>query len=205
MSLTRLLPVGHLPGTAALSKTLLLFSISPPLISPTNLPAWTSPDIQRCLRNTQSTLLTGWSCRSRNQEGAAGTMSSPLPGGQHPVPRAPSPPARPPRWHWRGCSAGASVLHSQRGLMSHRVPLAGGVWLFWHCPTELGGCQGRHGAGEGFGQGCGMGVTLSLQSQRGRGPGPEEIACQGLRRAAAARSPLAFRRTAAARRRKPPS
>lgn len=38
-----------------------------------------------------------------------------------------------------------------------------------------------------------MGVTLSQQSQRGRGPGPEEIASQGLRRAAAARSPLAFR------------
>lgn len=56
----------------------------------------------------------------------------------------------------------------------------------WHCPTELGGCQGS-------GQGCRVGVTLSLRIQRGRGLGPEEIACQGLRRAAAARSALAFR------------
>lgn len=40
-SLTRLLPVGHLPGTAAPSKTLLLFSISSPLILPTNLSVWT--------------------------------------------------------------------------------------------------------------------------------------------------------------------
>jgi len=43
------------------------------------------------------------------------------------------------------------------------------------------------------------------KSQRGQGPGPEEIACQGLRRAAATRSPLAFSGTATTRRRNPPS
>lgn len=101
-------------------------------------------------------------------------MSSALPGGQHPVPRAPSPPARRPPGS--GEAAGTSVRHSQRGLRSHRVPLAGGGATILALP---------HGAG-GSGQGCRVGVTLSQ-------PGPEEIASQGLRRAAAARSPLAFR------------
>lgn len=148
---------------------------------------------------------------SAHGRGAAGTMISPLPGGQHTLLRAPAPPAWPPRWLQPGCNAEGSVLRSPG--MDKDSDLPGSLWLGGGC------CFGAApwswlGAGAG---GVLAGVWAGLQDG-GRtvpaepakadgvgGPGTEEIACQGLRRAAATRSPLAFSGTATARRRKPPS
>lgn len=124
-------------------------------------------------------------------------MSSPLPGGRHRVPRAPSPPARPPLALPRLRCGIICATHPARAPVSQGPPGRRGMTIL-ALPHGAGWRQGRRGAGEGSGPGVGMGVTLSLQSRRGRGPGPEGIARQGLRRAAAARSPLAFRGTAAA-------
>lgn len=83
---------------------------------------------------------------------------------------APAPPARPPRWLWRGCDVEASVLHGhrhQQGLRPPRVPLAGGGELqFRRCPAELGGCRGRNSAGRGSRPSCRTGVTLLLQRRQ---------------------------------------
>lgn len=91
--------------------------------------------------------------------GAAGTMISPLPGGQHTLLRAPAPPAWPPRWLQPRCNAEGSVLRSHwhgQGLGPPRVPLAWGGLLFQHCPMEPAGCWGRKGAGRGLGRAAGQ-------------------------------------------------
>lgn len=163
-SLARLLPIGHLPGTAALLKTLWLFSLSSPLIPFCPLTSQTRGVFLQTARGASSTHKAQCSL-----EGAAGTMISPLPGGQHTGLTAPAPPAWPPRWLWQGCDAEASVLHDHRheqGLRPPRVPLAQGELLFRRCPTELGRCWGRNSAGRGYGQGCKTVVALSLQSQQ---------------------------------------
>lgn len=87
------------------------------------------------------------------------------------------------------------MLHGHRheqGVRPPWVPLAGGGNR--HFGAAPGSWEGV-GAGVvlagGYGQGCSTVVTLTLQSQQSsgvEGPGPEEIACQGLRRAAATRS-----------------
>lgn len=157
-SLTGLLRIGHLHGTAAFLKTLWLFSLFCPLIPFCPLISRTAevfPDGQRCLKYAQSTALMGGSCRNHCLE--ANIL-------------APAPPARPPCWLWQGCDVEASVLHGhryQQGLRPPRVPLAGGLEIAISAlPMELGGCRGRNSTGRGYRPSCRTGVTLLLQRRQ---------------------------------------
>lgn len=184
----------------------LVLIFSPPLIPFFPLTSGTRgvfPDGQRCLKGTQSTVITGKRCKDHDVTIACESTH---------LSESPSSTSITSLLSLARLQCRGYVLPShghQQGLRPSRVPLVGAKLWFCLCPMELGGFWGRNGAGSGYRQGCGTVVMLALakpaKAGGGRGPGPEEIAGQGLRRAAATRSPLAFSGTATARRRKPPS
>lgn len=142
----------------------------------------------------------------RSWEGAAGTTAW-----------------RPTYWpqlHQHGLPAGSGKAAMWRHLCctatgtSKDSDLPGSLWLggwklqFRRCPWSWVGAGAGIALAGGTGRAAGQGshsYCRGGKTHQGRGPGPKEIACQGLRRAAATHSPLAFSGTATARRRKPPS
>lgn len=137
-------------------------------------------------------------------------LQEPLPGGQHTGPSSTSTASLPgsgkaAMWRHLCCTATGTSKDSD---------LPGSLWLggwklqFRCCPWSWVGAGAGIALAGGTGRAAGQGshsYCRGGKTQQGRGPGPKEIACQGLRRAAATHSPLAFSGTATARRRKPPS